>query len=187
MTRLLNDRYQLPLAQAIFGTFDEFRDIVQKEVNNIANAQVGGRPSLGKVEFSPWGSQTLAPGPRHNLELVMAQVIERGSAIHGLSQITWSGTVNWTKRPIRGWYGKAYFDSQLPKGHGEIRINCLLDSPDVSTEAVGFLLWHQYLHLFLQSGHTPLFRKLERKWPAYRECERELATLNEKFDFQFFW
>lgn len=186
-TRLLNDRYEKPLAQAIFGTFDEFRDTVQKEVNNIANAKLGGRPSLGKVEFSTWGSQSLTPGPRHNLEAIMTQVLERGSSIQGLSQISRTGTVKWTKRPIRGWYGKAFFDSQAPKGHGEIRVNCLLDSPDVSTEAIGFLLWHQYLHLFLQSGHTPVFRKLERKWPAYRNCEQELATLNERFDFQFFW
>lgn len=185
--RLLSSRFELPLTQAIFGIFEEFRDVVQKEINSLTSMKLGGRPTLGKVEFETWGSQTLTPGPFHNLEQLMGQVLEQGSTIHGLTELPWTGSIKWTRRPIKGWYGKAYFDSGLPKGGGEIRINCLLDSPDLSADALEFLLWHEYLHLFLQSGHTPLFRKLERKWPSCRQSEQELDTLNEKFDFQFFW
>lgn len=185
--RLIAQRYELPLTQAIFGSFEELRDTVQKEVNNLTTSKTGRKPSLGTVEFEPWGNAPISPGPHHDLTSIMARVIEKGATIHGLPQLPWLGTINWSRRPIKGWYGKAFWEEHSPKGTGEIRINCLLDSPDVSVDAIEYLAWHEYLHLFLQVGHTPVFRKLERKWPGSREAERELVTLNERFEFQFYW
>lgn len=185
--QLLTSRYSFPLTKAIFPSYEEFRDIVQKEVNSITLAKTGRRPSLGVVEFEPWGNAQLSPGPFHDLNASLQRVLEVGATIIGTGKLPWDGSINWTRRPIKGWYGKAFYRDQAPKGTGEIRINCLLDSPDISKDALEFLVWHEYLHIFLQVGHPPLFRKLERKWPTSRQGERELETLNERFEFQFFW
>ena len=48
-----------------------------------------------------------------------------------------------------------------------------------------FLLWHEYLHLFLQQGHTATFREYERKWPGFQAADRQLDQLNERFGVQY--
>ncbi|MGQ0736189.1 MAG: hypothetical protein ACT4QD_21370 [Acidobacteriota bacterium] len=68
---------------------------------------------------------------------------------------------------------------------GRIRINCLLNSPDFSAETLRFLLWHEFLHVHLKSGHTPEFRQYERMWPDYVACDREMDSLNERFGVQY--
>jgi superfamily II DNA or RNA helicase len=185
--QLLTSRYAHTLTKAIFASYEEFRDIVQKEINNLTLAKTGRRRSLGTVEFQPWGSAQLSPGPFHDLNQILLGVLEKGSQIFQREKLPWSGTISWTRRPIKGWYGKAFYQEQSPQGSGEIRINCLLDSPDISKEAMEFLVWHEYLHLFLQVGHPPLFKKYERKWPTSRQGERELETLNERFEVHFYW
>jgi hypothetical protein len=44
-----------------------------------------------------------------------------------------------------------------------LRINRLLDSPDISVNTMRFLLWHEFLHVHLASGHTKTFREHERR------------------------
>lgn len=187
MDQLLASRFELPLTKAIFSSFEEFRDTVQREVNTLTARSTGRRPSLGSVVFEPWGNTPLSPGPHHDLDKIISDVLVQGQQIHGLSSLPWKGTIRWTNRPIKGWYGKAEWDQTSMKGAGQIKINCLLDSPDVSEKTLAYLVWHEYLHLFLQVGHTPMFRKLERKFPGSRNAERELETLNERFEFQFHW
>ncbi|MFN9952521.1 MAG: hypothetical protein ACK55I_05415, partial [bacterium] len=45
--QLLTSKYSLPLTKAIFPSYEEFRDIVQKEVNSITLEKTGRRPTLG--------------------------------------------------------------------------------------------------------------------------------------------
>ena len=66
-----------------------------------------------------------------------------------------------------------------------LRITRLLDSPDISVPTMRFLLWHEFLHVYLASGHTQTFREHERLWPGCVEAERELDTLNETFGVQY--
>jgi len=68
---------------------------------------------------------------------------------------------------------------------GRIRINVLLDSPDVSSETIRFLLWHEFLHTYLMALHTPEFRRHERLWPEHVARNREMDSLNEKFGVQY--
>ncbi len=49
----------------------------------------------------------------------------------------------------------AYYNLIGEYGEGLIRVNVLLDSPDISRETLEFLLWHEFLHLWLKQGHTP--------------------------------
>lgn len=86
---------------------------------------------------------------------------------------------------IKGWYAKAFFTLDSRPGDGEIRVNKLLDSPDVSADTLRYLLWHEYLHLFLKVGHTEEFRTKERSWPGWMDRDRELDGLNERFGIQY--
>lgn len=185
--RLVRRRHELPLAKAIYGSFQEFRDSVQREINDLASQKAGKKARLGVVDFEAWGSKLLAPGPCHNIEKIIKSTLEKAIKLRYFPDFPWRGTIQWTRRPIKGWYGKATWTDESPKGTGEIKINCLLDSPDVSESTLEFLVWHEYLHLFLQSGHTPVFRKLEKMWPGIRMAEQELETLDERFDFSFYW
>jgi superfamily II DNA or RNA helicase len=187
MDRLLVRRYDHPLSKAIFETFEEFRGIVQRELNNLTTLKSGRKSRLGVVEFEPWGNAQLSPGPCHDLKLILQQVLDHGKQFRDLHNLPWNGAIQWTRRPMKGWFGKAFWNNESPKGTGEIRINCLLDSPDIDLRTIEFLIWHEYLHLLLQDGHTPVFRRLEKKWPGIRDAERQLETLSERFDFLFFW
>ena len=115
----------------------------------------------------------MAPGPAHNLPEILHSVLVAGASILGVSQLEDDGIeIVWTKRLIKGWYAMAYYDLIAEYGEGLIRVNVLLDSPDVSREAMEFLLWHEFLHLWLKQGHTREFRRLEMKWPTFVQRNR---------------
>src|SRR5690606_24513749 len=114
------------------------------------------------------------------LEVLFEKVLDHARGILDLPELRFDGQVFWTHRIVTGWYAKANWQDDLSAGSGTIRVNCLLDSPDVTSDTIVFLLWHEYLHLYLRQGHTPIFRALERKWPTMLAAERELHTLREK-------
>jgi superfamily II DNA or RNA helicase len=99
----------------------------------------------------------------------------------GLPTLEFPGTLTWSHRLLKGWYGMAYYRETPPR----IRINRLLDSPDISVTTMQFLIWHEFLHVHLASGHTQTFREHERRWPGCVGAERELDNLNETFGVQY--
>ncbi len=109
-------------------------------------------------------------------------MLRRGAELLG-RQLLHQGIIEWSHRPIKGWYGKAWFSNQ--SGVGPIKINVLLNSPDFSEVTLLYLLWHEYLHLYLMAGHTDEFRRLEHLWPEHVICDREMDSLNEKFGVQY--
>jgi hypothetical protein len=174
------DRYQKPLSKAVYRCESEFYSAVQAalthqlypEETNIARAI---------TIFNPTPDQQLRPGPAHDLRKLMKQVLTHGALLLGVSRASFDGELRWTKRLVKGWYGIAYW-----KDYPElIKINCLLDSPDVTASTLKFLLWHEYLHIYLRQGHTELFKELESKWADCDEAKHELHTLNDRFGIQY--
>lgn len=176
---LLAERHSA-LAKVIYPTAIDFRrafDDAMRELSFPGEAP----PPKGVVLFEPPSSNPLRPGPHHDLRRLMQEMLILGRDILA-TELAEPGPIAWTRRYVKGWFGKAYW-------HGPraplIRVNCLLDSPDVSSDTLRFLLWHELLHMHLKQGHTPEFRRLERLWPEHQACDREMDGLHEKFGVQY--
>jgi hypothetical protein len=130
----------------------------------------------------------MRPGPHHDLTALMAETIEMGRGLLGLdpnAELLEGIQLEWTNRLIKNWWAMAYYQPDTPFGAGRIRVNRLLDSPDISAETLRYLLWHEYLHLHLKAGHTKQFREDERRWPTWVEGDREMENINERFGVQY--
>ena len=182
-SELLALRYG-PLAKAIYPTMREFRGAVEDALYEKQNPDDSTRQIHATPIFAPRADEQMAPGPAHDLAKLMEEVLRTGSDIVGVS-LSHTGALGWSRRIVKGWYGMAWHEMTTPTGHGRIKINRLLDSPDASADTLRFLLWHEYLHLFLKAGHTKTFRELERKWPDWLACDREMDSLNERFGVQY--
>jgi hypothetical protein len=176
---LLAERHSA-LARVIYPSLIDFRRAFDDAVRERDYDGVTVPPK-GVVLFEPPPNNPLRPGPHHDLPHLLAEALKRGGDLLG-QPLRHHGTLEWTRRPIKGWFGMA--DFRGPR-RGQIRVNVLLDSPDFSRESMRFLLWHEYLHLHLEALHTGEFRRLEHLWPDYASCNRELDGLNERFGVQY--
>jgi len=111
--------------------------------------------------------------PIYNLQELSKEVIDEmfGGEYLGISSI------EWTDKPYKSYYGK-YFRG------GTIKINRILDSPDVKRETVKFVIYHELLHRDYWR-HDKEFYAREHKYPDYTEHNRFLdyGIGNYKFDF----
>lgn len=182
---LLATVYEYPLAKCIYPSYREFSGAVNDALYEIENPDEATSVPKGIPIFEPIFDVTLTPGPHHNLEELLKETLEKGASLIGVGKMEPKIEIIWTKRPIKTWFGMAYYEHNTPFGSGNIRINCLLDSPDVSAECMRFLLWHEYLHLYLKIGHPKDFRRLEQMWPGYVDAYREMMTLSERFKIDY--
>ena len=178
---LVEERYKLPLVAAIYQNARDYHTAVSEELYYLAHPDERLKPVRGEPIFNSRPVEGMRPGPAHDLVKLTLEMLDTGRGILGTKDVRQPDEVVWSKRLIKGWYGMAYYGEPSTK----IKINCLLDSQDISSETIKFLLWHEYLHIYLLSGHTPEFRKFERDWPGYMKADRELDTLNERFGVQY--
>ncbi len=182
---LMEARYTT-LARTIYPNLREFRAAVEDALHELRYPDEATHRPRAVPIFHPAPEDQLTPGPAHDLDSVFQEVLEVGGELLGVAEPLPAGfTCEWTRRIVKGWYGIANWDPGAPIAHGRIRINRLLDSPDIDANTMRFLLWHEYLHLYLQQGHTPTFRELERKWLGHIEAYRVLHNLNERFGIQY--
>lgn len=181
------EAYRGPLARAIYPTLKHFRAAIDEAIFEISNPK-DKRPPLGEPMFDARPDQLLAPSPFHDPTRIFAEMLEAAPAILGKALPPNTIQLEWSRRPIKGWYARATWDASIvPAGitTGRIRVNKLLDSRDVSVDCLRYLLWHEYLHLYLRAGHTKEFRTHERMWQDWSALDRELDALNEKFGIQY--
>ncbi|MBD2261192.1 DEAD/DEAH box helicase [Pseudanabaena sp. FACHB-2040] len=182
---LVEDSYT-KLARAIYPDLRSFRAAVEDALYEIQYPEDTTRRRRAIPIPDPRPDKQMAVGPHHDLDSLMADVLKEGAALLNLtSSLPAPARVEWTRRILKGWYGQAYWDTNATNGQGYIRINRLLDSPDMKAEHLKFLLWHEYLHLYLQQGHSSTFREHERVWPNYQDADNFMDTLNEKFGIQY--
>lgn len=183
-TELLEERHT-QLAQVIYPTPRAFRAAVDDAIWLIQHPDEQPSPRAVPV-FEPPPDLPLTEGPAHDLEALFAEVRAAAPAALGIEALPPGRVeVGWSKRLLKGWYAQALWQPSDANGCGTITVNRLLDSPDVPEDVVQFLLWHEYLHLYLQTGHTPEFWELERAWPTTVEGDRFLDTLNQRWWVQY--
>jgi hypothetical protein len=179
------ERHSRPLAQAVYPLFAEYVAAVEEAISEWRFPGSSIYESKWQPVFGQLPGEPLAPGPgpAHDLSSLFVEMLEKGVSILGSQQGTeiWRDqvVVRWTERTMKGKFGDADWNKN------SIRVNCLLDSPDVSVETVRFLLWHEFLHIYREEGHTPEFRQLERQWPGAIEADHELDTLDERFNIRY--
>jgi hypothetical protein len=180
-TSQLIEQSYTSLAKAIYPDLRRFQTAVEDALFELEHPEEATRVVRAIPIFEPRPDQQLSPGPHHDLRALLNEVLVTGAQLLGLETLRYDGTLEWSKRLLKGWYGMAYIAERPPR----IRINCLLDSPDIAPNTMKFLLWHEFLHVHLNQGHTPTFRELERKWPGCVDADRQLDTLNERFGIQY--
>lgn len=185
---LLQRRYG-DLAKAIYPSLRDFKSAVDDALHELQHPGEATTVAKAVPVFRPRPTDQLRPPEggehAHDLESLLADVLAKGKELLGTAELPCDVTLEWTVRLVKGWYANAYFGPADPNGTGKIRVNRLLDSPDVSADTMRYLLWHEYLHLYLQQGHTKHFRHHETMWPTYVSGSHELDTLNERFGIQY--
>ena len=164
-------------AKAVYASFREFHEAVNEAIFNKSYPKESTATGRGEPVFESRPDVVLHPNGDHDLVELMHETVLSARQILNEPNLEFKGSVRWTERSLKGWFGKAFWDSTPP----EIRINCLLNSRDFSAASLRFLLWHELLHVYLRQGHTTVFRQLEHKWPGWRDADREMDTLNERF------
>lgn len=183
---LIESRYERALSKGIYATFREFEAAVGDALHELEHPEESTKVHRAVPIFAPDPTEMMAPGPHHDLAREFAAMLEEGARILGVSSLSHEGIeLQWTTHLVKGWYAMAYWMAEKPAPAGLIRVNKLLDSRDVRAETIRWLLWHEFLHLHLQQGHTRTFRELERKHPEFRAACQELDTLNERFGVQY--
>jgi superfamily II DNA or RNA helicase len=178
---LVRERYT-ELAKAIYPRERDFSAAIDDALREILHPDESTQRIRGVPVFEPLATQPLRPGPHHDLEKLWKETLAMARKLPGVPKVLpHEGKVEWSHRPMRNVFAMAHWDPGASPGAGFINVNRVLDSPDVSAAAVRYLLWHEYVHLFLQQAHTKVFREWERKWPGYIEGDRELDTLCERF------
>jgi len=182
---LMDERFASPLAQAIYRTTRAYSSAVEDALFELAHPAESTRQTKIIPVFEPPVANPLQPGPHHDLTRLYAEMCLRGAELLKVDALPGRPRLEWTKRIVKGVFATAHWEPSFAKGDGRICVNVLLDSPDVTEETIRFLLWHEYLHLFLKVGHPPQFRNLEKQWPTWVDCDREMDTLNQRFGIQY--
>lgn len=184
--RLVEERYVEALAKAIYPTFREYEGAVSDALHELERPEESTKSHRAVPVFEPGPTEMLRPGPHHDLAREFAAMLEAGARLLGVPSLPSEGIeLQWTTHIVKGWYAMAHYTNDTPPATGLIRVNLLLDSPDIGAETMRFLLWHEYLHLYLKQAHTKTFRDLEKKYPSRLDGDRELFTLNERFGVQY--
>ena len=132
----------------------------------------GKAPVLGlSVQELPEEQIPFDRTPYHNLNELTEEVIDE--MLGGRHDRY--GSVEWTDRAYRTYYGV-----HNAADHS-VKINSVLNSKDVPKEVVKFVIYHELLHRDNRL-HDEEFRKEERKFPGYEECEHFLYDNMKKFD-----
>lgn len=177
---LLNTAYESNLAKAIYPTFKKFSVAVEDAVFSIENPKEEGAiaPNAYPIFDAPQMEDLPLDG-KYDLDKLMKAVLKEGKQIMG-KKLPYTGTIEWTKRIMKGWFGMAHQTKK--QGKGRIRINSMLNSTKVSADTLKFLIWHEYLHLYFnEEAHTPRFRQWEQKWENWIDADEELDRLNDRY------
>ena len=90
--------------------------------------------------------------------------------------------ISWSERVVKSWFGICH---KLNSDTYKIRINKLLSSPNVSREAVKYILYHELLHANGLWKHDENFRNIEWEYPNSDQLDSELDSLANRYKIDY--
>ena len=166
-------------AKEAFDSSDIVRDLygsIENYQMEICKAKIYGDKKLVvglKVEELPIELIPFDRTPFYDLSQLVEEVKNEmfGGNYDGI------GTVTWTDKAYKGYYGVFYHESKC------IYINSVLNSKDVPKNVVKFVIYHEMLHRD-DFTHGKAFREMEHRYPCFEECEAFLYNNMHSFDIK---
>ena len=174
---LLVERHS-PLAHMLFPTPLDFRrafDDAMRELEFPDEAP----PPKATVVFEAPASSPLRPGPHHDLPVLFREMAAIGTQLLG-GPVAFDAPLEWTRRILKGLVRSTAYFAGARAGRIRWSTGCSIHQTSPRRQC-GSCCGTSISHVHLQQRHTPEFRRLERMWPEYQACDRELDALNEKF------
>lgn len=153
----------------IYGDFESYLDSVYDCIRYKSGyATINQNIKEVPLELLPYKIE-----PTHDLEELAKEVINEmfNGVYEGISSI------RWTDRPYSTYYGLFY-------PGGIVKINKMLDSPEVDREVIKFLIYHEFLHRDYRR-HDKSFYIEEHKFPNYTEHNRFLDYKINNYKLEF--
>jgi superfamily II DNA or RNA helicase len=160
---------EFPMVQHLYGTVEDYTIKVTEHA-----VRGKGMPAAGmKIDELPVEMIPFRQEPCHDLPSLVREVTDEmfGGTYEGIED------VEWTDKGYKTYYGICY--------HPEcrIRINRVLNSPDVPRDVIKYLLYHEMLHRDYRY-HDKAFRALEYRYPEYVKWDKFLDYHMGKFDIK---
>ena len=176
-------RYAPPdVLDALCRYLHEPDDEIWKAVANFAQLLPLQRPSS-----SPRRGPLRRKGKHYDLGEIYSRINDRFFSGNVNCRIGWArgehrGRRRRRRQSVR--YGTFHDETQT------VRVNPLLDRPDVPVEFLEYIIFHEMLHAIVPSirengrcfHHPPAFRRLEQAFPDLDRMKRLCQTLIEKLD-----
>lgn len=156
------------LTDSIYGSADVFR----KRVFDFLANENGDTSVMSAVEEKSLIFLDYDPAPFYDLEELQRLVIRERFG----GDFPDPPHISWTNRPVKSYFGQYNAD------YNRIIINCLLNSKDIPTEALKFVIYHEMLHRE-NLTHNNDFRAKEHEYPDFAGCEHFLYEKFPKFEF----
>lgn len=158
-----------PILENLYKTFYAFKKTVLDTMKEYRDAEI--------IIIDDREEYNIIPD-FYDLDELYSEIIEEYPS---LTNTNLNG-ISWTKKVYKSWFGICY---RLLDNSCSIFINSLLSSPNVSREAIKFLIYHELLHANGLWPHDDIFRNEEWKYPNSDELDGELDELGLKYELDF--
>jgi superfamily II DNA or RNA helicase len=156
------------LIEDVYGDYERYYNRVMDSIRY----KEGRQPSSAEIKEIPVKLLPYKIEPTHNLDELTREVVNE---MFG-GEYAEIESVEWTNKPYSSFYGKYFMG-------GNIRINKLLDSPQVNREVVKFIIYHELLHRDYWRHDKDFYRE-EHKYPDFTEHNRFLDYKIGEYKFE---
>lgn len=158
-----------PILENLYKTFYAFKKTVLDVLKDYKDAEIIIIDDREKYKIIP---------NFYDLDELYSEIID---AYPKLTNTNLNG-ISWSKKVYKSWLGICY---RYTDESYSIFINSLLSSPNISREAIKYLIYHELLHANGLGFHDEKFRDQEWKYPNSDELDGELDELALKYDIDF--
>lgn len=164
----LRQRYfSSPMLIELYRTFSDFRMCVENILNHTTKSEL----ATIKLEKKPYR----IVDNYYDLSKLLDEVLAEYPLLRADTLVEYG----WSKAIVAGWFGIC----NSLRGKHQIHISRIMSSPDMSREAVKYVIFHELLHANGYWDHDKEFRSREWQYPNSEQLDQELDRLMIDYDF----